>query len=53
MNECQAYHYIGLDVHKRTVVFCEKTLTGKTVDRGTIQAWEAALLVACPAVSVK
>lgn len=43
MNECQAYHYIGLDVHKRTVVFCEKTLTGKTVDRGTIQARRAEL----------
>ena len=38
MNESQAYHFIGLDIHKRTVAFCEKTLTGKTVARGTIRA---------------
>lgn len=38
MKESQAYHYIGLDIHKRTVVFCEKTLTGKTFDEGTLSA---------------
>lgn len=38
MNEWQAYHCIGLDIHKRTVVFCEKTPAGKTVERGTIAA---------------
>ena len=25
------YHYIGLDVHKRTDAFCEKRADGKTV----------------------
>lgn len=38
MNETLPYHFIGLDIHKRTVVFCEKDLTGRTVARGTIAA---------------
>jgi len=25
MNQAQAYHFVGLDIHKRTVAFCEKT----------------------------
>ena len=33
-----AYHYIGLDVHKRTVSFCEQRIDGTTVDSGTIPA---------------
>ena len=36
MNE--PYHYIGLDLHKRTVAFCEKRADGKTVDAGTVGA---------------
>jgi len=30
-----AYHYIGLDIHKRTVSFCEKTADGRTVASGS------------------
>lgn len=36
MNQAQAYHYIGLDIHKRTVAYCEKTAAGATVSHGTI-----------------
>ncbi len=32
------YHYIGLDIHKRTVAFCAKRPDGKTVDAGTFGA---------------
>ncbi len=42
----QPYHYIGLDVHKRTISFCTKRSDGKTVahgrfgaDRGSIVQW--------------
>ena len=35
------YHYIGLDVHKRTVAFCEKRADGKTVDSGTFATGRA------------
>ena len=31
----QAYHYIGLDIHKRTVAFCEKRADGKKIASGT------------------
>jgi len=31
----QLYHYIGLDIHKRTVAFCEKRADGKKVVSGT------------------
>lgn len=41
-----AYHYIGLDIHKRTVAFCEMMPDGRMVDSGTfgtgragIEAW--------------
>ena len=34
----EPYHYIGLDIHKRTVTFCEKRADGKTVDAGTFSA---------------
>ena len=34
----EPYHYIGLDIHKRTVSFCEKRADGKTVDAGTFGA---------------
>lgn len=32
------YHYVGLDVHKRTVSYCVKTADGSIVDEGTLQA---------------
>jgi len=45
----QPYHFIGLDVHKRTVAYCEKRADGRTVDAGSfgtgrrdIAAWAAA-----------
>ena len=31
-------HYIGLDVHKKTISYCVKTAAGKVVQEGTIQA---------------
>ncbi len=38
MNTTQAYHFIGLDIHKRTIAFCEKDPLGNVADRGTIGA---------------
>ena len=32
------YHFIGLDIHKRAVSFCEKRADGKTVAAGTFGA---------------
>ena len=44
----EPYHYIGLDIHKRSVTFCEKRPDGRTMDAGTfganrncIQQWAA------------
>jgi transposase len=33
-----SYHYIGLDIHKRTVRFCEKRADGVVVESGTFAA---------------
>lgn len=33
-----SYHYIGLDIHKRTVRFCEKQADGVIVDSGVFPA---------------
>lgn len=33
----QPYHYIGLDIHKRMVAFCEKRADGKEVSAGTFR----------------
>ncbi len=45
----QPYHYIGLDIHKRTIAFCAKRSDGTTMEAGTfkacrngIQQWAAA-----------
>ena len=38
MNQVQAYHFIGLDIHKLSIAFCEKTVTGEVAARGTIRA---------------
>lgn len=40
MNEL---HYIGFDVHKKTVSYCSKTASGEIVEEGTIAARRAAL----------
>jgi transposase len=40
----QPYHYIGLDIHKRTVSFCEKRADGKTVDSGVFPARREGLI---------
>ncbi len=34
----ELYHYIGLDIHKCTISFCEKRPDGKTVAAGTFKA---------------
>src|SRR5512136_233710 len=36
-------HYVGLDVHKKTVAFCVKAADGRVTDRGTIAATRPAL----------
>jgi len=33
----QPYHYIGLDIHKRTVAYCEKRADGKVISSGTFR----------------
>jgi len=34
----EPYHYIGLDIHKRTIAFCAKRPDGETLDAGTFRA---------------
>jgi transposase len=36
-------HYIGLDVHKKTISYCVKTAAGQVVQEGRLQASRAAL----------
>lgn len=36
-------HYVGLDIHKKIIAFCIKTLSGSTVDQGTIPATKRSL----------
>src|ERR1700734_3831715 len=38
-----AIHYIGLDVHKKTISFCIKTAAGQIVEEGTLEAERAVL----------
>ena len=38
-----AIHYIGLDVHKKTISFCVKTAAGQIVEEGQLEASRAAL----------
>jgi len=38
MHQAQSYHFIGLDLHKCSIAYCEKTATGKVAARGTIGA---------------
>lgn len=39
-----SYHYIGLDIHKRTVRFCEKRVDGVIVDSGVFPAHRQGLM---------
>jgi transposase len=36
-------HYIGLDVHKKTISYCIKTAAGQIVQEGKLQASRLAL----------
>ena len=36
-------HYIGLDVHKKTISYCIKTADGRIVGEGKLQALRATL----------
>ncbi|HEX4168466.1 MAG TPA: IS110 family transposase [Bryobacteraceae bacterium] len=36
-------HYIGLDVHKKTISYCVKTAAGEVVEQGRLEASRAAL----------
>src|ERR1700726_89000 len=38
-----AIHYIGLDVHKKTISFCIKTAAGQIVQEGTLAAERSVL----------
>jgi transposase len=39
----ESIHYIGLDVHKKTIAYCIKTVAGKTVQQGTVRSDRQAL----------
>jgi transposase len=38
-----AIHYIGFDVHKKTIAYCVKNADGQIVEEGTLQAQRAEL----------
>ena len=38
-----AIHYIGLDVHKKTISYCIKTAAGQIVKEGTVAAERSVL----------
>src|SRR5260370_8606200 len=37
-NPMNALHYIGFDVHKKTISFCVKTSAGEIVEKGSLLA---------------
>lgn len=39
----ESIHYIGLDVHKKTIAYCIKDITGRLIQQGTIRSERAAL----------
>ena len=39
----ESIHYIGLDVHKKTIAYCIKTISGKLVRQGVVNAERKAL----------
>jgi hypothetical protein len=36
-NPMNAIHYIGFDVHKKTIAYCVKTADGQIVEEGTLR----------------
>ena len=42
-NPLNVIHYIGLDVHKKTISYCIKTADGRIVREGKLQATRATL----------
>src|ERR1700686_2760086 len=42
-NPMNALHYIGFDVHKKTISFCVKTAAGEIVEEGSVPAQRAGL----------
>ena len=42
-NPMTVLHYIGLDVHKKSISYCVKTAAGKVVQEGKVQACRAEL----------
>ncbi len=34
----KSMHYIGFDIHKKVISFCEKQVDGTVVDQGTLRA---------------
>ena len=39
----KAYHYVGLDVHKKMIAYCIKTADGTLTHQGTVDATRQAL----------
>ena len=39
----KSMHYIGLDIHKKIIVFCIKTISGSVIKRGALPATRQAL----------
>ena len=39
----ESIYYIGLDVHKKSIAYCIKTVTGKIVCKGMVRAERRAL----------
>jgi transposase len=39
----ESIHYVGLDVHKKTIAYCIKTISGKKVRQGVVNAERKAL----------
>ena len=42
-NPMNTPHYIGFDVHKKTISFCAKTAAGEIVEEGSLPAQRAVL----------
>ncbi len=40
----ETIHYIGLDVHKKTIAYCVKNISGKILSQGTVKADRKALI---------
>jgi len=39
----ESMYYIGLDIHKKIIAFCVKTVSGLEIKRGTVSATRQAL----------